>query len=183
MIDFDFIEQLEGNVCEGYVPNPQGSNSGVTIACGFDLGQRDESELNKLFSKELAEKLSPYAGLKKQNAQQVLAQKPLIITKKQSNEINIQCKADAQGRLKTQWNNANTRFDFSDLSSACQTVIASVAFQYGRLESRTPQFWKQVTSENWLGAISNLREFGDAYPTRRNQEADLLENWLNAQQS
>jgi type VI secretion system secreted protein VgrG len=39
MIDFSFIGQLEGNKTEGYVPDPENSNSGVTIASGFDIGQ------------------------------------------------------------------------------------------------------------------------------------------------
>ncbi len=52
------------------------------------------------------------------------------------------------------------------------TVIASVAFQYGDLESRTPNFWKQVISGDWEAAEANLRNFGDNYGTRRVKEAD-----------
>ena len=40
MIDFTFIEKLEGYRLEGYVPDAENSQSGVTIASGFDLGQR-----------------------------------------------------------------------------------------------------------------------------------------------
>ena len=64
---------------------------------------------------------------------------------------------------------------FHDLSDECQTVVASVAFQYGRLEVATPNFWRQVTTGYWLAALENLRDFGDRYPTRRNKEADLLQ--------
>ncbi len=39
MIDFKFIEKLEGSARKGYVPDPDNSKSGVTIACGFDIGQ------------------------------------------------------------------------------------------------------------------------------------------------
>jgi GH24 family phage-related lysozyme (muramidase) len=53
-------------------------------------------------------------------------------------------------------------------------VVASVAFQYGDLSRRTPNFWRQVTSGDWDAALNNLRHFGDKYPTRRNKEADLL---------
>jgi hypothetical protein len=60
----------------------------------------------------------------------------------------------------------------------CQTVVASVAFQYGDLSLRTPNFWQQVTTENWQAALANLQDFGDKYPTRRNKEADLLAQWL-----
>lgn len=38
MIDFNSIEQLEGSTYKGYVLDPEKSNSGVTIACGFDIG-------------------------------------------------------------------------------------------------------------------------------------------------
>ena len=40
LIDFDFIKDREGFETKGYVPDPEGSQSGVTIASGFDLGQK-----------------------------------------------------------------------------------------------------------------------------------------------
>ncbi|BCE03374.1 hypothetical protein TYM08_P3437 [Marinicellulosiphila megalodicopiae] len=45
MIDFNFIKQLEGFELKGYVPNPDTSKSGVSIASGFDIGQRDQKEI------------------------------------------------------------------------------------------------------------------------------------------
>jgi len=183
MIDFKFIEALEGNVYEGYVPNPKTSQSGVTIACGFDLGQRSAVELHHLFSKVLADKLSPYVGLKKQQACDALKKLPLMISRSENAEINAQCKDEAELKLVTLWRNAQVNVEFSDLSSACQTVIASVAFQYGNLAKRTPHFWRQVTSGDWQGAVDNLRNFGDAYSSRRNKEADLLMTWLQEQKS
>ena len=40
MIDFNFISKLEGGrKTKGYVPDPEGSRSGVTIATGVDLGK------------------------------------------------------------------------------------------------------------------------------------------------
>ena len=55
-------------------------------------------------------------------------------------------------------------------------MIASVSFQYGvNLNTRTPNFWKAVSSQNWMLAIHELRNFGDAYSTRRKKEAKLLE--------
>jgi hypothetical protein len=53
-----------------------------------------------------------------------------------------------------------------------------VAFQYGDLARRTPNFWRQVTEKKWADVIANLRNFGDHYATRRNVEADLLQDWL-----
>ena len=51
--------------------------------------------------------------------------------------------------LKTKWEKAtNTSFD--DLPREKATVLASVAFQYGDLESQTPNFWKQTTNNQWM---------------------------------
>ena len=47
-IDWDFItEQEGGRILKGYLPDKK-SKSGVTIATGFDLGQRNESDLQGL---------------------------------------------------------------------------------------------------------------------------------------
>lgn len=65
---------------------------------------------------------------------------------------------------------------FENLDARHQTVILSVAYQYGaNLASRAPKFWKAVTSQNWAEVVKVLRDFGDAYKTRRNREADYLE--------
>jgi GH24 family phage-related lysozyme (muramidase) len=53
-----------------------------------------------------------------------------------------------------------------------------VAFQYGDLASRTPNFWRQVVAHDWSAACANLANFGDRYPTRRKQEAQLLGSLL-----
>ena len=80
--------------------------------------------------------------------------------------------------LERKFNDAATmRYD--DLPDGVHTVIASVAFQYGDLRSRTPNFWRQITTGDWQGAYRNLRNFGDAYATRRNIEADLLKSSLD----
>jgi hypothetical protein len=51
-----------------------------------------------------------------------------------------------------------------------------VAFQYGDLAKKTPNFWKQVTSGDWGAAKRNLLDFQDKYPTRRKKEAALLDD-------
>ena len=174
MIDFRFIEALEGNVCKAYVPNPETSKSGVTIGCGFDLGARSSRELAAAFAPELCDKLLPYAGLKKQEAANALADYPLVLSEEEVLRINEYSKQQAITRLTTQWNNANAYVPFDELPVQCQTAVASVAFQYGNLATRTPNFWRQVTQGDWTAAIANLRHFGDKYATRRNKEADLL---------
>ncbi|WP_241906563.1 pesticin C-terminus-like muramidase, partial [Vibrio lentus] len=56
-IDHEFIGLLEGSKKNGYVPMPEKSNSGVTIAVGFDLGARNIDDLRRLgLSTELIER-------------------------------------------------------------------------------------------------------------------------------
>ena len=73
-IDYKFLSDLEGgSKTNGYVPAAEVSKSGVTIATGFDLGQRDENDLKTLkLSTTLTAKLKPYLGLKGKSAQDFL---------------------------------------------------------------------------------------------------------------
>ena len=177
-IDYDFISELEGGQkLNGYVPAPDTSQSGVTIATGFDLGARNEQDLRNLgITGDLLTKLSPYLGKKKQEAVQALADKPLTITKAEADQIDQAVKSQAITTLEAQYNAAiaDGKRPFAELPPKAQTVIASVAFQYGDLPSRTPTFWKHVVAQDWKKAIEELRDFGDDYRTRRNKEADLL---------
>ena len=174
MIDFSFIAKLEGNELHGYVPEPRNSSSGVTIASGFDIGQHGAIEITAAFEPSLANKLMPYTGKIKYDAQYYLQNHPLQITRADAIVINTYSHKTAEQRLHRQWQKSTANCDFEQLPSACQTVIASVAFQYGNLATRTPNFWLQVTTGAWQAAIKNLRNFGDNYPSRRHQEADLL---------
>ncbi|AGH07329.1 pesticin domain-containing protein [Vibrio phage VBM1] len=174
-IDFGFICELEGFETVGYVPDPEGSNSGVTIASGFDLGQRSKHELLTMLPTYLAEKLIPYIGKTKFLAVDYLKAHPLSIKKKEAILINELSHSQSVNQLVKSWEQARPYCKFSELPKEKATVIASVAFQYGDLRRRTPNFWRQVTQGDWGGALNNLRHFGDKYPTRRNKEADLLE--------
>lgn len=177
-IDWGFISKKEGgSKLEGYVPNPEGSKSGVTVATGFDLGARGPQDIKGL-TPELQAKLMPFLGLKGPDAAAALAAQGLKITAAEAKEIDKMSKSGALSKLKREWN-ANAQKTggkmFSDLSSAQKTVAASVAFQYGSL-SKTPTFQKLAQSGNWTGATKELENFGDAYSTRRLSEAALLRN-------
>ncbi|MFL1483206.1 pesticin C-terminus-like muramidase [Marinobacter sp. LN3S78] len=183
-IDYSFISDLEGGrVLRAYVPNPGGSNSGVTVATGFDLGQRNEADLQRLgLSQSLITKLKPYLSIKSVQAGRFLANNPLTITPMESEVIDRAVKAGQVRQLQSLYagapNNKN-KVAFSTLPEEAQTVIASVAFQYGTgLNIKTPGFWDAVTSQDWKRTVEELRDFKDAYPTRRNKEADLLERIL-----
>ena len=174
-VDFTFISDREGGqALTGYVPDPSGSRSGVTIATGFDLGARDAGDLLALgLPSGLRASLHPYLGLTGQSAVSALAKQPLTITQTDADLIDRASKANALTGLVASYN-ASSSVTFSSLPAQAQTVIASVAFQYGSLAIATPTFWKHVTSQDWAAAVSELRNFGDRYPTRRNLEADLL---------
>jgi GH24 family phage-related lysozyme (muramidase) len=98
---------------------------------------------------------------------------PLQITSAEAELIDKEVKSRFVRGLERKFNQAATTV-FEELPDGVQTVIASATFQYGDLRSRTPNFWRQITTGDWQGAYQNLRNFGDSYSTRRNKEADLL---------
>jgi hypothetical protein len=179
-IDWEFIASLEGKgKTDGYVPDASGSKSGVTIATGFDLGQRNESDLTNLgLSSDLVTKLKPYLGKKGTDASDYLDKNPLSITETEAADIDKKVRQQKVPKLKDAYRTApeNTKpVEFDDLPGQAQTVIASVSFQYGTLSTKTPKFWKAVTKQDWPESVKILRAFGDSYPTRRGKEADRLE--------
>ena len=175
LIDFDFIKKLEGFETIGYVPDPEGSQSGVTIASGFDLGQRKFSDIEKL-PKYIRDKLEPYLGLKGKEAEKIASK--LEITEAEANIINEFAKNEAITKLRTKWEKT-TGTSFNNLSREQATILTSVAFQHGDLEKKTPNFWRQTTSGDWGSAFKNLLDWDDTgmasrYQTRREAEAKYL---------
>lgn len=171
-IDWNFIKDQEGFITTANVPAPDKSESGVTIASGFDLGARSIKDLDGL-DPSIVDKLQPYLGLKKQDAVNKLKQMPLIVSKQEALKINEFAKRNEYNKLADSWKQA-TGNDFSSLPRHKATVIASVAFQYGNLKTKTPNFWKQVTADHWDKAYKNLYNFGDDYGSRRRREADYF---------
>ena len=169
-INWDFILEQEGFETTGYVPDAENSKSGVTIASGFDLGARKESDLKGL-PEEIIELLKPFLGFTGVEASEIAPK--LKVSDDQAKIINEFAKSTELAKLKTKWQNA-TGTNFDDLPTEQATVLTSVAYQYGDLESRTPNFWKQTTSGDWVGAYKNLLNFGDRYESRRLNEAQLL---------
>ena len=172
-IDFGFIKELEGFKLTGYVPKEKGKElgtSGVTIASGFDLGAHNINDLAGL-PEDLIQKFSPYLGLQGKEASNKASS--LKITKEEADVVNAYAANRSVLRLKDRYENT-TGESFDSLTPRQQTVMASVNFQYGTLETKTPNFWKQVTTGDWDSAERNLRDFGDKYSSRRNKEADYL---------
>ncbi|MDA7523145.1 pesticin C-terminus-like muramidase [bacterium] len=169
-IDFDFILEQEGFETKGKVPDAKNSKSGVTIASGFDLGARALEDLKGL-PQDIIDLLTPFLGFKGAEAEEIASN--LQVSTDQAKTINEFAKNEAVTRLKNKWE-TSTGTSFDNLSKEQATVLASVAFQYGDLESRTPNFWKQATTGDWVGAYKNLLNFGDRYQSRRLNEAQLL---------
>lgn len=178
-IDYAFIAAREGALkLDGYVPDARFSRSGVTIATGFDLGQRRRADLLALgLPARLVDQLAAYLGVRRQEARQLLVDRPLRITMADALLINSAFKATFVARLARDYSASAFNRDavaFFDLPAEAQTTIASVAFQYGDLATAAPRFWQAVCLQDWRKTVAELRAFGDRYPTRRNMEADLL---------
>lgn len=179
LIDYSFLSAREGGVrLEGYVPAPHESKSGITIATGFDLGQRNGTDLRLLgLPLSLIDKLTPYLGMTRFDAVNLLEKRPLRISLLEARLIDQAVKRDHLAELVTSYGSSShndRNVDFFSLPAGAQTVIASVSFQYGTLDTETPRFWKAVGSQDWRAAEHELRNFHDLYPTRRHLEADLL---------
>jgi len=175
-IAWDFIGTLEGeSVLTGYVPDAANSQSGVTVATGVDLGQIDAAKLAGLaVPPGLKKRLGPYLGLKRQAAAAVLAAQPLTITAAESDQLDQAIRAPIVAALQAAYAKA-AGVAFDTLPDAVQTVLASVAFQYGpALATRTPSFWKHAVDQDWPALRHELENFDDRYPTRRHKEAAYL---------
>lgn len=177
-INYDFLSKLEGGSrTNAYVPAAGVSNSGVTIATGFDLGQRNEADLKSLgLSVQLISKLKPFLGKKSKEAADLIKTKPLTIAPLQAVEIDKAVKKKHVEQLKLKYNAVTkNKTKFDDLPPQAQTIISSVSFQYGTgLDIRAPKFWGAVIKQDWKETAKVLNDFGDVYPTRRKKEAELL---------
>ncbi|WP_019281224.1 pesticin C-terminus-like muramidase, partial [Vibrio anguillarum] len=175
MINFDFIKELEGVKKKGYVPDVENSNSGVTIASGFDLGARSKSDLIALgLPASLVDKLTPYLGYKKSEAEAILIKNPLMVNDFELEILVSKVKKSETKRIVDLYNRISKTTKFECLPWQAQTVIASLSYQYGYLPSETENFWKQAIEQNWVEMYDNLMKFGDKYPTRRKKEAKLI---------
>lgn len=169
-IDWGFISELEGKgKTVGYHPS---NNSGVTIATGFDLKEKNEEFLLSIgITPELTEKLKPYCQLTGSEASAVASN--LELTTEEVELIDICSKKFYAERVARQYNSKEPKTVFEDLNRKQQTVLCSVGFQYGSF-TKTPSFIKHAVNDDWNLVVEELRNFGDAFPTRRNKEADYL---------
>jgi GH24 family phage-related lysozyme (muramidase) len=176
-IDLHFIRLVEGSTLKGYVPLVHSTNSGVTIAHGFDLGQMSRKEFQALpLDQALKSKLQPYVGLKKYKALNYLKKHPLTITPAELQELN---KVAANRILQplTKYYHHATGQSFLDLPAAAQTALFSYAYQHGPAfmhQPRSQKFWTAFIKQDWTKAGQHLRQ-SKSYQSRRIKEALLLE--------
>ena len=183
-IDWDWIGEREGVGKEiGYVPVNKKTGkiigkSGVTIATGVDLGDKDRNFFNDMdVSEEIITKLEPFFQLKGEEA--LKEAKKLELSPDEVKELDIAIKKKYGNDVINAYEKDSGK-NFEDLTSAQQTVITSVAFQHGVETTQTYDFWDQVLDDKWDDAIANLRDWdGTGEPSqtqdRRNLEANLLE--------
>jgi GH24 family phage-related lysozyme (muramidase) len=179
-INYSFLEQHEGGVLtHGYVPNS--GHSGVTIGAGVDLGQHTAAELASWgVPQNVIQTLTPYLGLQGASASNYLAGHPLDLSMSDATTLSHLAENAYTATVAANYNAASGG-NFYDLSQGAQTAVVDVAYQYGtNLAAATPNFWTQVTTGDWNGAIQNLNNFGDDYDTRRGDESALLQADINS---
>lgn len=176
-VDTSFIATVEGNDLRANVPDPTGSQSGVTVGMGVDLGQMTAAQINALpVPQALRDQLLPYAGLRRQDAVDALARQPLTITQEDANALNDWAIGRAASQAQQRYDGAGAG-TFTDLPQEVQTVLTSVTHQYG---GGAPRFWTAVNAHDWNAALAELQDFGDRYQGRHDQEAALLQRAMQA---
>jgi|GEM_PF-1417410 len=177
-IDRGFIRKVEGSVLKGYVPLAATTNSGVTIADGFDLGQMRPAEFSKLpISSALKAKLQPYIGLTRFQAVSFLRSHPLAINENELDQLNVVAANKILQPLVKVYEKS-TGQSFLNLPAQAQTVIFSYAYQHGpgfMHVGSGRQLWSLFVAQNWHGASASLRA-SRMYTNRRQMEASLLDH-------
>ena len=179
-INWDFISELEGKgVKKAYVPS---ENSGVTVATGFDLKEKDVNTLSQMgISTDTIDTLSKFFGMSGAEAKE--ASKGFELTDAQVTEIDKASHNWYTDQIIKTYNSHNPVKPFEELSQAQQTVLASVGFQHGtsftRKDGSDMNFIKQAGAGDWKAVHKELMNFGDDFPDRRKLEANYLSKYLD----
>jgi len=174
-IDWAFIGEREGDSLKAYTLDPSESDSGVTIASGFDLGTRNEQDLKNMgLPESLIKKFKPYLGLKKQKAVDALKKAPMKIDAKEAAIVNKLVKKDETRKMTKVYGKER----LAKMTKRQRTVVASVFFQYNK---GSPIFIRLVKAavdsgkaSDWDKVEEELRNFKDEHPSRRIREANYL---------
>ena len=147
----------------------------------------DQAGLDALgIPRELKDRLTPYLGLKGVAAEEAL-HAPLTISPEDADQLNAAVQAAKVQLVRERYDAVAgpTGVSFGELPAGAQTVILSIAFQWGSIWARSsppdiPLFWQAAVDRDWKMAVSVLRAWapkpwrGTVYRTRRLSEADYL---------
>lgn len=174
------LDRFEGYEVRGYVPSVGGKamdQSGVTVGRGVDLGQTSVARLLALgVDPALVDKLSPYIGLKKEDACRALALKPLILADTEASALSAAV-------ISRHIEDAARAFDarvrggsaFAARPRQVQAVTVSLAYQYGtRGFSRTLGYLADARYQDAITELEDPSKWSGKYTTRRRGEAGLL---------
>ena len=121
-INWDFISELEGKgVKKAYVPS---ENSGVTVATGFDLKEKDVNMLSEMgISEDTTNILSQFFGMSGADAEE--ASKGFELNDEQVKEIDQASHNWYSDQVIKTYNSHNPVKPFEELTPAQQTVLTS----------------------------------------------------------
>ena len=198
-IDFEYLAQWEGGqFLHGYVPVGRrpgdivAGRSGVTIATGFDIGQKSRQEIhNMAISAALKDKLDDFAGktFKGKTRSQVIAEiitigAPVpVITKAEADLLDKLVHGEHLAAAIAAYDGARKLGvpTFTQLPEPWQTVLFSRFFHQGKGAHRTGvirAFWQAVTAGEWDAARAALAAYPvpqSWYKERVGKEAKHLE--------
>jgi len=193
------LRALEGNILYAYIPMKDGKpmdNSSATIGAGIDMGQWSAEKLRKLGVREdVVNVVRPLLGKNATQARQAMdhlaAENAQIqLTPEQASQLNEKMFTHFKELARQQFNSAPYNTDaqgkpfrkFEELPKEMQAAVTSVLYQHGSTK-KFPKFWAHFTKGYGDGAIRELRNFSPnpdyKYHTRRNKEADLMQQGLD----
>ncbi|CAB4040546.1 Hypothetical predicted protein, partial [Paramuricea clavata] len=132
MIDKKFLNCHEGFTLCGYVPiNPKSGEvigqSGVTIGCGVDLGNKSRASFTSL-SSTIVNKLEPYFGLIGNLASCAAIEHPLNLTLTEANNLTDAATNDVLNEVSKRYDSDKdgNALAFASLPRGIRTAIVSV---------------------------------------------------------
>jgi hypothetical protein len=139
--------------------------SGVTCGGGVDLGQWSEAQLRqRRVPDAIIEQVRPYLGVRGDDAVEILRHRPLNMSREDASTLTECIRSDILDDLVRRYDAASDR-PFRYLDQQAQTVIASIAFQFGTdLAKATPRFWRQVDAARLESRSRQPAEFRVCLP-------------------
>lgn len=184
--NYNYLEKQEGFEKEAYTlkdyvgAKPGEAVSGVSLAMGVDLAYQSAESLRTAgVSENLILRLNPYLGLKGKEAETYLKAHPLSLSDEQVGDFSNKMVASYEDSLIEAYNNDSAALDYNQLPTGVQEAMLSAFYQYGKGAITSYNYWEQLTNQQWVEALANLRNFGDPDNVeRRAEEANHMEKAL-----